>query len=327
MSKPKFYIMVVIFLFACFAGQALKAQYILEMEEFDVPESVLWEIREDKSDLDDPDKRATYLVSLPESDYIKVAQKLDEPIDINKTTIYVDGNNFAVETMSPEGKMTMIHRDGMIYMVIWDEKKVVKTSKEEVQKMREDAMSMLNQAQQNMPGYNLEAMYEHLTKEQQEKLKEAMEQMKMARGGQVQTKQPVKEPSVTKTDQRRTILDLATQLYIAKSNTKTKGIWATSEDKELAAKFSEAGKVFKAAFDMQGGNEIEEWHLLPGKFPVVTATYKESMMGTASVKVQRYTKIDKRQPPENKLMPPGKNEGFTEGTMMDMMPKSRRPKR
>ena len=110
-------------------------------------------------------------------------------------------------------------------------------------------------------------------------------------------------------------------MYIAKAGEKVEGIWAIDNDRALAAKFREMGENMTAAFEMEGLKEIKEWEIIPGKFPASKTTVEMGMRGgRLSVDIEYYTSIKRETPTADKFVPPGKDEGFTQGTLMDLMP-------
>ena len=77
--------------------------------------------------------------------------------------------------------------------------------------------------------------------------------------------------------------------------------------------------TLKRKEDNYGSGMEGNWNLLR-KIPVQVRTYTSSMMMDEPVLfIQSVTKIEKEKPPTNKFRIPGKKEGFTKGSMMDMM--------
>lgn len=305
-------------LLACQTVQPVSAQYILEMEEFEVPEDLLWALGNDEG-LEDPEERIAFFASLPESEYLRKAEVEGITLEKSTSTIYVDGNNFAAERRAPdEGKMTFIYlENGDIYMVMWNKKKVIKTSQEEINQMKKDATAMISQAQQNMPDMDA-LLSKYMTEQQKQQMQEAMDKLKgMGQGTPDQTPQVTIERPGTK----RKLLGTEAELYIAKAGTKVEGIWAIDNDRALAAKFREMGENMTAAFEMEGMQEIKEWEIIPGKFPASKTTVEMGMWGgRLRVDIDYCTSIKREPPPPDKFVPPGKDEGFTQGTLLDLMP-------
>ncbi|MCZ6821172.1 MAG: hypothetical protein O7G31_17020 [Calditrichaeota bacterium] len=309
-------------LLICQTVQQVSAQYILAMEKFEIPEDLLWTLGNDE-DLEDPEERTAFFASLPESKYLRKAEAEGITLEKSISTIYVDGNNFAVESMAlDEGKMTFIYlENGDIYMVMWNKKKVIKTSQEEINQMKKDATAMISQAQQNMP--NMDALLsKYMTEEQKQQMQEAMNKLKgMGQGMPDQTPQEKPKVTIERPGTKRKLLGTEAELYIAKAGKKVEGIWAIDNDRALAAKFLEMGENMTAAFEMEGLKEIKEWEIIPGKFPASKTTVEMGMRGgRLSVDVEYYTSIKRETPTADKFVPPGKDEGFTQGTLMDLMP-------
>lgn len=320
MNKLRYLPLAILSLLVYTSLHAQPAQYIIDMEEFQVPEEVMWEVEADQ-DLEDSE-RAAFFASLPEDEYLKAAKTLGQLIEFSKTTIYVDGNNFAAETIELQGKMTMIYKDGLIYLVMWDKKKVIKTSKEDIEKARENAVGMMGKMQQNMP--DMDAIMKSMPKDQQDKFKDAMKQLQKGKGMQPEVSQ--EEPVVEKTGKKRTVLNTTAELYLAKTDQRTEGIWAI-DNKALAQTYEKMAKEMQTASGMKDAGDIEEWKIAPGKFPAVTTTYEQSMLGRAFIGVQRCTRIQNAPPPKIKFVPPGKEQGFSEGSLSDTMGDINDPKR
>jgi hypothetical protein len=66
--------------------------------------------------------------------------------------------------------------------------------------------------------------------------------------------------------------------------------------------------------------DIDEWKLVPGKVPVQVRTYSFSMMmGDPVLNIRSITKIENKKPSPDKFRVPGEKEGFTKGSIQDIM--------
>ena len=75
------------------------------------------------------------------------------------------------------------------------------------------------------------------------------------------------------------------------------------------------------AFEMEGMKEIKEWEIIPGEFPASKTAVEMGMGGgRLSVGIEYYTNIKRETLTADKFVPPVKDEGFTQGTLMDLMP-------
>lgn len=313
MSRSNLCSAVIILMLTCAVTSSVHAQLTVTSEEFQVPQTLVDEIFDRNADQDDPE---AFLVTVTPEAYMKIAKESGETLEIDKTTFFADAKgDFAVETVSPEGKMTMVYkeREQTMNQIIWAEKKVIKTSVAEMKKMRRGATDARSRMQKNMPDLN--AMFEGMTDEEKAAAQRSLPGF--LGGGSARPK-----PTVKRTNKTRTILGHRATLYIVTmSSGELKGIWAAKEDSELAERFRKFAEKSEAVFGMQDDDDMDEMELLGGKYPLESVTIERGQWGgTLSVEVHRTTRIDKGNPPRKPFYVPGKAEGFKTGSMMDEMP-------
>jgi len=277
---------------------ALYAQYIIEQVEYEVPINYDW-IPED-AEFDDQLDEAKFFLEIPESKFKKAAQEEGKELGIQKSTIYIDGNNMAVESESAEGKITFIshYEKSMFYYVIWPQKKVFEVSSEEIQGVQKKAVAASDE------------MLKHLPPEQREQIKNAMKSMK----GETAV-----EPKVTKTGKKMKKYNYDCEQYIIEDGDNVTAVWASDDILGLSQKAKSVSEKFTAIFPSKDYEDKDEWDLVPGKIPIEVRTFRWGMMGQPEMEIQAITKITKTKPPAIKFIPPGKKEGFTKGSFMEMM--------
>ena len=169
MSRSNLCSAVIILMLTCAVTSSVHAQLTVTSEEFQAPQTLVDVIVDRNADQDDPE---AFLVTVTPEAYMKIAKESGETLEIDKTTFFADAKgDFAVETVSPEGKMTMVYkeREQTMNQIIWAEKKVIKTSVAEMKKMSRGATDARSRMQKNMPDLN--AMFEGMTDEEKAEYK------------------------------------------------------------------------------------------------------------------------------------------------------------
>lgn len=306
MSKIMFFFTLTFTAFVVLAD-SVPAQFTIVLEEVNVPEHVVQKVADDRKCSTSED-----MAGIPGSEYLQVAENMGKIPDTEKTTINVDRKGlFAAETIGPNGKMTMVY-NGKFNMIMWDMKKVIQTTPEEMKGMATQAESMMGQVQKNMPDISKFLDNANLTEEQKASAMRAMPGM----FGNKQTVQS--KPTVKVTDKTRTILGMPATLYLIKEGNITKGIWASDVDKELAKKYREVGEKFEAMIPMKK-KETDEWELLPEKHPLEKVEVFEGGYSRMGVKVSITKEINRGNPPAKAYYVPGKADGFQVGGRELMM--------
>lgn len=300
MNHPK----LILSLFAIFllliSVNCLMAQYIIEQTEYTFPFNydLILEDKEFESEEDE----GSYILSIPESKLKEAALAGGMEILEEKSTIYIDGDNFAVESTSEEmGKVTMVSdmKTKMMYVIMWDQKKVMEIKPEDLAKMEENVMKAA------------EAMLENVPQEMREQVKVEMEKEK---------NKPQMKYDAHPTGNKMKLYGFNCEEYRVSKDNELIAIWASSENSELAKEIDRISGTFDELYRTEDYEDIDEWQLIPGKIPVQVKTYRSAMTEEEpGITIQAITNIDNRKPPADKFRVPGEDEGFTKGSMMEMM--------
>ena len=277
---------------------ALNAQYIIEQVEYKVPINYDW-IPED-AEFNEQIDEAKFFLQIPDSKFKEAVQAQGEELETLKSTIYLDGDNLAVESESEEGKTTTIlnYEKSMYYYVVWPQKKVFEMSSKEIQEMQNKAVAASNELLKNLPP------------EQRELIKKGMKSIK----GEIPA-----TPKVIKTGKKTKKYDYDCEQYLIEAGDKVTVVWAAEDVFGLAQKAKSMSEKLTAIFPSDDEEEKDEWDLVPGKIPIEVRTFRLGMSGQPEIEIQAITKIIKNKPPAIKFVPPGKKDGFTRGSFMDMM--------
>jgi len=280
-------------------ANTLTAQYIIEQIEYEIP--INYELLPEGIDLEDPVDEAKFFLNLSESKLKESAYSEYEEIETLKSTIYIGGDNFAVESQTKEeGKITVIlnYNKGMIYYVLWSQKKVFEMSKDDM----DDIQAEANAAVQKM--------MEQLPPEMREQAKMAMEE-KM---GQQESNQ-----KIVSTGKKMNKYGYSCEQYMIEGDNEVITIWAADDRLGLAKKAQSVSEKLSKIFKTDDTKNKDEWELVSGRIPIEVRTYQMDPMVGASMEIQAITKINKINPPAEKFIAPGKAEGFTRSAFKEMM--------
>lgn len=275
-----------------------QAQYIIEQIEYRVP--INYDIIPENLEFEDQVDEAKYFLDLPESKLKEMSAGMDEESEILKSTIYMEGDNFALESYSEgEGKTTFIsdYKKNMFYYVMWPQKKIIEMSSDDMKQMQEKSEAAA------------EEMLQKLSPELREQVQTGM-QSKSA---------PKTEPVVIPTGKRMKKYGFDCEQYMIEEENKVMVIWASDDVSGLAKKVENISEKMNAVFQTDGDTEKDEWELVPGKLPIEVRSYEMDMMSGPEIEIQAITKIAKSTPPAEKFSLPAESEGFTRGSMKDMM--------
>lgn len=295
MAKANFYITLTLTVFVLLVNSA-HAQYTIVQEQINVPQFVAEKVAEDNNCSTSEDLAGIHGIK-----YIQAAKKMGKNLQTEMTTIHIDIKGlFAIQT----NMMSMVY-NGKFNLIMWDRKKVIQMTHEEVTGMAKQAKILMEQLQKNMPDMSKLFDNANLTEEQKAAAMQAMP-------GILRNNMTAKPgPTVKGTNKKRTILGMPSKLYLIKDGNKTKGVWASSSNKGLAKKFTELAIKFKDIASMNN-NETLEWELLPGKCPLEIVEVLSSGH-RMSVKLTLTKEIKKGNPPATAFVVPGKAEGFQVG--------------
>ena len=132
-------------------------------------------------------------------------------------------------------------------------------------------------------------------------------------------KSPVKY-NIHSTGNKKNINGFNCEEYRVEGEEKIILIWASTDNSGIVKEVVRITKKFAEVMKMgEEDEEVDEWTYVPGKIPIQVQTLNAGMMGEPVLRIQVITKIEKRKPPIEKFNVPGKSEGFTEVSIMDMM--------
>jgi len=285
--------------FVLMFANSLKAQYIIEQIEYEIP--INYELLPEGTDFEDPVDEAKFFLNLSENKLKESAYSEYDEIEIQKSTIYISGDNFAVESQSKEeGKITVIlnYNKGMIYYVLWAQKKVFEMSKDDMENIQEEVNA------------SVQKMLEQLPPEMREQAKMAMKE-KM---GDQESKQ-----QIVATGKKMNKYGYKCEQYMIVSAHEVMTIWASADQLELAKKAQSVSEKLAKIFSTDVKKNKDEWELVSGRIPIEVRTYQMDPMVGARMEIQAITKINKTNPPAEKFIAPGEAEGFSRSSFKEMM--------
>jgi len=280
-------------------ASSLKAQYIIEQIEYEIP--INYDLLPEGTDFDAPLEEAKFFLNLPESKLKASAYSEDEVTESQKSTIYISGDNFAVESQTKEdGKITVIsnYNKGMMYYVLWSQKKVYEMSKKDMEEIQAEANAAVQK------------MMEQLPPEMREQAKLAMNEKK----GLQESNQ-----HLTSTGKTMTKHGYKCDQYLIEGEHEVMTIWASDDILGLAKKAQHISEKLAKIFPTDDNKNKDEWELVSGRIPIEVRTYQMDPMVGARMEVQAITKIEKTNPPAKKFIVPGEAEGFTRSSFKEMM--------
>lgn len=288
-----------VFLFFTFTN-SLIAQYIIEQIEQEIP--INYELIPEDAEFDSQEDENNFFINIPENRLKEAAIKEGMEIREEKATIYIDNNNFAVETYSNDmGKITMVFNagTGVMSTIMWEQQKVIEMSSEDMVDMEEKSKVMT------------EKMLEKLPSEYREQVLAEMENEK---------NKPQVSYIVHKTGKNKKLYGFDCEEYRVDTDEKMIMIWASVDKLGITEELKRFSEIFDDLFNAEDDEGFNEWDIISGKIPIQVRTLSSSMMmGEPLMVIQTITKIDKKKPPAEKFKVPGYEEGFTKSSMMDMM--------
>ena len=297
-SKPIFIISILVI--SLLAG-SLDAQFIIQQSEYTVPLS--YSLIPEDVEIESEEQETLFFMSIPIEKLIQAAREEGQEIDKNEQAIYVDGEKFATEYTSEQGKMSLISNanDGIIYNVIWPQKKVIVMTQEDLKNIEKQAEAMT------------QAMMEKMSPEMQEQIKAAMQEEKNKQSSVEQTAKP--------TGKKMTINGFSCELYMIEGEDYGgMGIWAASDDMNITGNIERMTGKFAKMFNMGEEDQPDEWSLIDGKIPVEVRQMSSDMaMGMPGFEITSIEKIEKKKPPVEKFYVPVEKDGFTRVSYSDYM--------
>lgn len=293
-------VFILLFLTAgiCFIPVSLQAQYIIEQETYSVP--VNYDLVPEDTEFEGMEDEALFFLNLDDTKLKEAAEMNGDELAITNAKVYISDKNFAYESNEEQGKVSMISDidKGMFYYVLWDQKKVFTLNKEDMQKFQDQTKSAS------------ERMLDKLSPE----MREQMEENKS-----MTENEPGEKPVVESTGKKATKYGFNCEQYLIKTEEEIQLVWATKSTAGLSQKMKSFTKQIETMFPSESGESEDEWDLIPGKMPIETRIFRQGMMSDPEIEVEATTKIVETMPPAEKFIPPGEKEGFTTGSMADMM--------
>jgi len=273
----------------------VQAQYIIEQKESLIP--VNYDLLPEDTEFENPMDEAKYFLNLPEEQLKSGEMEIEESI----STMYLDGENFAMEMISEEqGKVTSIYdaKKKVFYYVLWAQKKVYQMTDEDMKQIQKDTEALTSK------------MMEGLSPEMR---KQVEEQMKLEARS--------KAASVSSTGKKMKKYGFDCSQYMIETEEELKVVWASDDLPGLRKAFEKFAAHMTKIFPSEEGDTTDEWELIKGKIPVETRSMRGSMgmMGSPEIEITALTKIKQTTPPADKFVPPSAADGFTYGSMKDMM--------
>ncbi|MFQ5544258.1 MAG: hypothetical protein ACE5FY_07915 [Nitrospiria bacterium] len=297
---------------------SLNAQYIIEEIEYQIPisHSLFPETEENSgSDLSEQDA-IDFFLNLPIRKLKEAAVAEGGRIRKEKQTIYSDGDNFAIETQSDEGKETMVldMKTGTSHTIMWAQKMVIEANPKDLEKIQKMAESSAEKT--------FEAMSKNMPPEMLRLMKEEMEKEKEKAKVRAKNKSPVKRLA-RPTGRKKKLHGFDCEEYRINKSESVTIIWASRDESGITKalnRFSEKLDNLYASFDDEGDDDIDGWTLVPGRLPVEVRTFTRTMMMDGppmmmgmdgpALTVRVLTKIEKKKPSTGIFKVPGKKEGF-----------------
>lgn len=278
----------------------LKAQYIIEQIEYEIP--ISYDLIPEDTEFEGSEDESNYFLNIPENKLKEAAAAEGKEITEERSMIYIDGENFAVETESSNlGKITMVldMKSKMMYLIMWTPKKIMEIKTEDMAKMKESAEAAA------------ETVLENLPPEMREQAKADMEKVK---------NKPKAKYEAKPTGKKSKLYGFNCEEYRINNNEEFIAVWASGEQSELVKAVDRISGKFNDLFKTDENEDVDEWQLIPGKIPVQVKTYHSAMTAEEpNITIQAITRIENRKPPIDKFRVPGQAEGFTKGNMMEMM--------
>lgn len=289
--------MILMMSFVCVLSISLQAQYIIEQVEYEIP--INYELVAEDMEFEDTADEARFFLQLSENKLKEAAQKEYGDIEMIASTIYIDGDNFAVESLSKEeGKTTVIlnHNKGIMYYILWSQKKIYEMSDDDMADVQKDTDAAMQKMMAQLPP-------------------EMQEQAKMA----MKRQQPQSTKEITVTGREMIKYGQKCSEYLIADEHEVTAIWASEDSMGLLKKVKSMSEKLAELFPSMEDEEQDEWDLITGKIPVEVRTFRLDAMAGAKMEVQAMTRITKTTPPAEKFILPAEAVGFQRSSFKEMM--------
>lgn len=301
MDKKIVFVKVIIFCAYLFQLSFVKAQFIVNQIEQEIPFS--YSLIPGDTEFESEEAEANFILKVPLEDLKNAALSDGQEIMEEKLTLYIEKDRFAAETYSDEsGKTTMVSdaSSGKITMIMWSQKKVVEINPEDMKQIEEQANQAMEDVIKDMPP------------EMQEQVRAEMMNEK---GGNTSSSY-----DVLPTGKKEEINGFPCEEYIIQAEEEYTSLWLANDNYGIYNAVKQISAKIEEIFEMSEDNGVDEWQIVPGKIPVQVRSFTyDMMMGDPIVSIQTITKIEKTNPPADKFRVPGEDEGYTKTTYIEMM--------
>ena len=259
-----------------------------------LPFDLIPEDRDVESDIE----AARILFRMPTQKLIQAARESGTAVEMESSTIYIQGDRFAVESRSEDGRFSAISDmvNQRMYLVLWDQKKVMVIGKEDLDQMKQKTNTAAQQA------------LDHLSPEMRKQVEAAMK-------NNMRQEDAV---SLRSTGKSEIINGFNCTQVIAETESGFQEIWAAEDQFGLSEKVGRFEAQMKQFMPSDEESDKDEWELVPGKVPVKVNTVSVPNFSNPRIKITTIESIQKKTVPPSKFIPPGEAEGFQHVTPADM---------
>ncbi len=287
---------ILLLLYVVLFSDKAEAQYIIEQFEYSIyitPQMMPADKR-----FANQTEEARYFLNQPDNKFSPDNERETGSYKITKSTIYLDGDNFAADNISSNGDKTSTITNanrGMFYLVSWPRKTVMEISTKDMEEIQKNAATSGKNSKKNLSP--------EADKETEKNEADTISQS---------------DTAARFTGREINKNGFECKQYLVEQGDNIMMIWATDDNKGLSAHFESITKNMKALFPSDNDQEKDEWDLLPGKIPIEVKTFSRDMNGS-HIDVQEIKKISNEKPRAERFIPPGKSQGFTTRSMKEMM--------
>lgn len=133
-------------LFIVLITGCLQAQFIIKQVEYTIP--ISYSLVPEDAEMESDEEETMFFMTIPIEKLKQAALEEGREVNTNESSIYIDGDNFAVEDNSEMGKMTVIFnaKDVVMHMVRWAQKTVVVITPEDLKKIEEQTNAAVEES-------------------------------------------------------------------------------------------------------------------------------------------------------------------------------------
>ena len=251
-----------------------------------------------------PEDIARYFFAMSVNDLLQKAGIAEMEPEVEESTLYFSGKKVRIDTGSETDKSSFIMRmdERKIYQIMWEQKKYMVMSMDEIAEMQKQAQAALK----NLGG--MEDMLDKLPPE-------ARAQLQASLGKTAVKSEP---PKVSVTGRTAKLNGFDCEEYMVKAGSSQSQYWVSKKYPALQKAYQ---IMINEMPDFEGSgegvNEKEVWRQIPDGWPVVSKEFEFDMMSMGG---SLY--IDEMLSLEEKAVAPGTfdiPENFDQITMQEMM--------